>query len=189
MLTQRQGDAQAIVAQKHPPSLPIQFLPLAAAVEVQDALVPLRAHLHAGHGEADVVDAGDGDRAILAVPTARVHWRLDGRPEMPRAHLPRPDMLLSVVLTLLLLEGVAPTEGYPLGGSPPALGWVPWRIVPHGSSGHPESLDADRAVQALLRAEPPFRTLRDGHAIGIDGTEEGLVGALMTPGERGASDG
>lgn len=67
-------------------------------------------------------------------------------------------------------------QGYPPGGRPAALGWVPWRIVPHWSSDHPESSDADKAVQALLEAELPFRTLRDGHAIVIDDTGEQLVG-------------
>lgn len=67
---------------------------------------------------------------------------------------------------------------YPRESRPVALGWVPWRIVPHWSSDHPESSDADRAVQALLKAELPFRTLRDGHAIVIDDTGERLVGRL-----------
>lgn len=67
-------------------------------------------------------------------------------------------------------------DGYPDDGRAPTLEWVPWRIVPHWNSDHPESPDADRAVAFLLQAELPFRTLRDGHAIVIDGSGDRVVG-------------
>ncbi|MCU1504973.1 MAG: serine peptidase [Ilumatobacteraceae bacterium] len=66
--------------------------------------------------------------------------------------------------------------GYPSIDRPPTLAWVPWRIVPHWRSDHPESALADQAVEALLTAELPFRTLRDGHAIVVDGGDEHIVG-------------
>ena len=65
--------------------------------------------------------------------------------------------------------------GYPPDARPVALGWVPWRIVPHWDSDHPESAAADDAVQHLLHAQLPFRTLRDGRAIVVDGDETRLV--------------
>lgn len=63
---------------------------------------------------------------------------------------------------------VAP-PGYPADARPVALGWVPWRIVPHWDSDHPESAAANDAVQHLLTAGLPFRTLRDGQAIVVNG--------------------
>ena len=65
--------------------------------------------------------------------------------------------------------------GYPAGARPVALGWVPWRIVPHWSSDHPESDAADDAVQHLLHAQLPFRTLQDGRAVVVDGDVTRLV--------------
>jgi dipeptidase E len=48
------------------------------------------------------------------------------------------------------------------------LGLVPWRIVPHWRSDHPESENAERAVRHLQAAGLPYRGLRDGEAIVID---------------------
>jgi len=60
-------------------------------------------------------------------------------------------------------------EGYPPDVQARTLGWVPWTIVPHWRSEHPESPAADLAVEHLVFNELPFRTLRDGEAIIIDG--------------------
>jgi len=65
---------------------------------------------------------------------------------------------------------------YPAGAEPRALGWVPWRVVPHWSSDHPEANAASQAVEYLLQAELPFRTLRDGHAIVVDGDATRVTG-------------
>lgn len=80
-------------------------------------------------------------------------------------------------------EGIHPmhdpdalAQGYPAGAQPAALGWLPWRVVPHWDSDHKETETADLAVDYLLKAELPFRTLRDGHAIVVDDTETRLVG-------------
>jgi dipeptidase E len=55
--------------------------------------------------------------------------------------------------------------GYPPDARPEPLGWVPWRIVPHWRSEHGESPAAELAVEHLLAAGLPFRTLRDGQVI------------------------
>jgi dipeptidase E len=69
----------------------------------------------------------------------------------------------------LMDEPGAVPAGYPADARPVALGWVPWRVVPHWRSDHPESAAADRAVEHLLESGLPFRTLRDGQVIVVDG--------------------
>lgn len=58
---------------------------------------------------------------------------------------------------------------YPADAPPQALGWLPWRIVPHWRSDHPEQDVADLAVEHLLASHRVFQTLSDGQAIIIDG--------------------
>ena len=61
-------------------------------------------------------------------------------------------------------------EGYLPDVTPRTLHLVPWRIVPHWRSDHPESADAERAADYLRRSGLSFRTLRDGEAlIVVDG--------------------
>jgi dipeptidase E len=45
------------------------------------------------------------------------------------------------------------------------LGLVPYSIVPHYKSNHPESALMDRVVEYLIANELPFKTLRDGEVI------------------------
>jgi dipeptidase E len=54
------------------------------------------------------------------------------------------------------------------------LGLLPFRIVPHWRSDHPESALSDRAAAYLDQQELPYRTLRDGEALVVreDGTVE-----------------
>jgi dipeptidase E len=59
--------------------------------------------------------------------------------------------------------------GYDASWPATTLGFVPWRIVPHWSSDHPESPAADAAVTYLLQAQLPFQTLQDGKAVVVDG--------------------
>jgi dipeptidase E len=56
-------------------------------------------------------------------------------------------------------------EGYLPDVTPRTLDLVPWRIVPHWRSGHPESADAERAADYLRRSGLSFRTLHDGEAL------------------------
>jgi dipeptidase E len=61
-------------------------------------------------------------------------------------------------------------HGYLKNVPPRTLQLVPWRIVPHWRSGHPESGDAEKAVKYLRQSGLDFRTLRDGEAlVVIDG--------------------
>ena len=66
-------------------------------------------------------------------------------------------------------------EGYADGVQPRALGWVPWRIVPHFKSEHEESPLAELAVAHLLTAALPFQTLRDGQAFIVNDREHHLA--------------
>ena len=58
--------------------------------------------------------------------------------------------------------------GYSAAMPPATLGWVPWRIVPHWRSDHPEAGAAERAARHLEDAGLEYRTLSDGDAIVID---------------------
>jgi dipeptidase E len=66
-------------------------------------------------------------------------------------------------------------DGYPVDVRATTLGWVPWRIVPHWRSQHPEAPVAELAVEHLLQNGLPFRTLRDGQAIVVEGDASRLV--------------
>ena len=56
-------------------------------------------------------------------------------------------------------------NGYSENITPQTLHLVPWRIVPHWRSEHPESADAEKAVEYLHQSGLEFRTLRDGEAL------------------------
>ena len=56
-------------------------------------------------------------------------------------------------------------DGYSETVIPGTLHLVPWRIVPHWRSNHPESADAEKAVERLRKSGLDFRTLRDGEAL------------------------
>lgn len=58
-------------------------------------------------------------------------------------------------------------DGYP-EVDPVCLGLVPFRIVPHWLSDHPEAPTAELAAARLAELGLPFRTLPDGEAITID---------------------
>ncbi|HLU36348.1 MAG TPA: Type 1 glutamine amidotransferase-like domain-containing protein [Thermomicrobiales bacterium] len=65
-------------------------------------------------------------------------------------------------------------EGYDPDIPPTTLGLIPFRIVPHWRSDHPESEMAETAAAYMERKGLSYRTLRDGEAIvvGDDGTIE-----------------
>jgi dipeptidase E len=58
-------------------------------------------------------------------------------------------------------------DGYPTELAPRTLRLVPWRIVPHWRSDHPESADAEKAADYLRQSGLDFRTLRDGEALTV----------------------
>ncbi|MEU2246990.1 Type 1 glutamine amidotransferase-like domain-containing protein [Streptomyces sp. NPDC019224] len=70
--------------------------------------------------------------------------------------------------------GVHP-DGYPADVQPSCLGLVPFRLVPHWRSDHPDAAGADRAVACLTEAGLRHRCLSDGETIGLH-TVPGLDG-------------
>lgn len=52
------------------------------------------------------------------------------------------------------------------------LGLLPYNVVPHFRSAHPESLAVDKVAELYLATHTPFIALRDGEAIVRDGTDE-----------------
>jgi dipeptidase E len=66
-------------------------------------------------------------------------------------------------------------EGSATEVQPRALGWVPWRVVPHFRSEHEEAPLAALAVEHLLSAGLPFQTLRDGQAFVVNNGEHHLA--------------
>jgi dipeptidase E len=69
----------------------------------------------------------------------------------------------------LMDDATANPTGYPPVAPVETLGWVPWRIVPHWRSDHPESAEAERVVAHLSSAGLQYRALTDGDAIIVDG--------------------
>jgi dipeptidase E len=61
----------------------------------------------------------------------------------------------------VLPEGYAPTT------APDCLQLVPYRIVPHWRSDHPETEGAERAAAQLAERGLPHRCLRDGEAVNV----------------------
>lgn len=71
----------------------------------------------------------------------------------------------------LMDDASAVPAGYPeTTTTPPALGWVPWRTVPHWRSDGGEP-SATAAAEHLAAAGLKFRTLSDGDAIFFEGEE------------------
>jgi dipeptidase E len=67
-------------------------------------------------------------------------------------------------------------EGYP--NEPPTyecLSVLPYVVVPHYRSEHPESEEIERTVAYLIAHHIPFIALRDGQALVIDGTRSTVV--------------
>lgn len=67
--------------------------------------------------------------------------------------------------------------GYDPTVPPTTLGLVPFRIVPHWKSDHPDAANAQRAVEFLERCSLPYKALRDGEALVIDEPSAGEVRA------------
>lgn len=56
------------------------------------------------------------------------------------------------------------------------LGILSYSIAPHYKSEHPESADIDRTVDYFEKNHMPYKTLRDGEVIVMDGGGERVVG-------------
>lgn len=59
-------------------------------------------------------------------------------------------------------------DGYDSSMSTATLAWLPWRVVPHWRSDHPESAGADAAVRHLEAAGLEFRAVSDGDVIVVE---------------------
>ena len=57
------------------------------------------------------------------------------------------------------------------------LGFVPFALAVHYKSDHPESASVDREIAFYESAGIPYRTLRDGEALVVDGDGHRVVGA------------
>ena len=57
---------------------------------------------------------------------------------------------------------------YPAGIPATALGWVPFRIIPHWRSEHEESSSAELAFSSLRQSGVQFQALRDGEVVLVD---------------------
>jgi dipeptidase E len=75
----------------------------------------------------------------------------------------------------LMDEQDARADGYPEDTPEHTLGLVPWRIVPHWRSDHPESALAEIAVGYLLQSGFAFQTLRDGQALVVTGSASQVI--------------
>jgi dipeptidase E len=56
------------------------------------------------------------------------------------------------------------------------LGILPYGVLPHYKSDHPESADVDKSLEYLIDNHMPFIALRDGEVIVRDGEREVVVG-------------
>lgn len=59
-------------------------------------------------------------------------------------------------------------DGYDVSLPTSTLGWIPWRVVPHWRSDHPEAAGAEIAARYMTEHGLAHRTLRDGDALVID---------------------
>ena len=75
--------------------------------------------------------------------------------------------LLSIVMPAYNEQEVIP-EGYDASIPAETLGWVPWRIVPHWRSDHPEAPAAEIASSYMEQQGLAHRTLRDGQVVVIN---------------------
>lgn len=67
------------------------------------------------------------------------------------------------------------SEGYDKAVVWDGLGVLEYTIAPHYKSDHPESADIDTCVDYFKENGIPYKTLRDGEAIVVDGKEEKVV--------------
>jgi len=71
-------------------------------------------------------------------------------------------------------SNIAP-EGYDAEIIWDGLGLIPYSIAPHYKSDHPESAMIDTTVEYFEKHNMPFKALRDGEAIVVDGEKEWIA--------------
>lgn len=87
--------------------------------------------------------------------------------------------------TLRALDHVSDPAEVPPGYDPAVvwdgLGFLPFSLVVHFESDHPESAAVGAEVEYYKRHRMPFRSLRDGEALVIDGIRDEVVGQAGMP--------
>jgi dipeptidase E len=53
---------------------------------------------------------------------------------------------------------------------------LPYAILPHFRSDHPESALIDKSLEHMVDHHMPFIALRDGQALVVDGDDQEIVG-------------
>ena len=133
--------------------------------------------------EIDMVWINGGNTFIL-----RRAMRQSGFDELINAALQRDDIVFAgfsaaAVITAPSLRGLEivddPTD-VPVGYDPltiwEGLGLVPFSIAVHFKSDHSESEGAEEEIAFYKRNAIPYRTLRDGEALIVDGDIQPVVG-------------
>lgn len=67
-------------------------------------------------------------------------------------------------------------DGYVSEFDPKGLGLINYSILPHYKSDHPETALIDKIEEYMQKSNVPYKVLRDGEAIVINGTQERMVG-------------
>ena len=77
------------------------------------------------------------------------------------------------------IELVDPPNEVPEGYDNPiiwdCLNIIPYSIAPHYKSNHPESVDIDKSVEYFEKNNMPYKALRDGQVIVVDGSKEEIL--------------
>lgn len=68
------------------------------------------------------------------------------------------------------------SEGYNSEVIWDGLGLLDYAIAPHYKSPHPESADIEKCVEYFKENDMPYKTLRDGEAILVNGAESKVIG-------------
>jgi len=76
----------------------------------------------------------------------------------------------------LVDDPTAVADGIPSGTPADALVLVPFRVVPHYRSDHPESPAIERVAEHMQARGLEHRCLRDGEALWVDGGSVTLLG-------------
>lgn len=160
-------------------------------VELGFAVVELDLRRHFGApdglqrvlGEVDLVWINGGNSFIL-----RRAMKQSGFDRLIRRAVARDEIVYAgfsaaAVIAYSSLAGLELTdnaEEVPAGYDPEivweGLGFVPFALAVHFKSDHPESASVDREIAFYEARGIPYRTLRDGEALVVRGTDHKVVG-------------
>lgn len=124
--------------------------------------------------DLDLVWALGGNAFVLARAMTQCRFSAALKKQVHRSEFTYGGYSAGACVTGPDLEGIDlmddPTvlpHGHPSATAPACLGLVPYRIVPHWRSEHPEAGGAERAAAHLTDRGLPHRCLRDGETITI----------------------